>query len=241
MWLPAFIKQIKGAELLVKLEQSINLEHLKTMYNGNLSKIYAKVEIVDPRKMRPSQRRLFWALCEDIWAWNGQPKKDLEDYFKFEYAVKNDGKEISLKEKARTTASEANELLNIVTDCILENGVPVKKGYELLPRDENYFLYQCCKHRKCVICGKHADIDHIDEIGSGLNRNHVDHTKRHVIALCRIHHSERHQIGNKQFSKKYHMPLNGIKLDVETLKKIGVKGNYREEKEHDSSESDQAR
>ena len=232
MWQPAFISKIKGTELLVRLEQSINLEHLKTMYNGNLSKIYARIEIVDPRKARPAQRKLFFALLNDIQTWSGAPMKDfLKDYFYTAYSIENDGAEISLADNTNNSVSDANKLLDIVIDFMFDFGVEFKQGYELLPRDENYFLYQCCKHRKCIICGKHADIDHLDEIGSGLNRNHVDHSKRHVIALCRVHHSERHRIGNKQFSNKYHMPLNGIKLDVETLKKIGVKGDYREETE----------
>src|SRR5699024_7158183 len=163
MWLPAFIKQIKGAELLVKLEQSINLEHLETMYNGNLSKIYARIEIVDPRKARPAQRRLFFSLLMDIETWSGAPMKDfLKDYFYTAYSIENDGAEISLADDTKNSVSDANKLLDIVIDFMFSWSVPFKQGYELLPRDENYFLYQCCKHRKCVICGKHADIHHMN-------------------------------------------------------------------------------
>jgi len=46
------------------------------------------------------------------------------------------------------------------------------------------------------------------------------------MALCRKHHGEIEQIGPHAFSEKYHVPVDGIKLDVETLKKIGVQGNY---------------
>lgn len=101
-----------------------------------------------------------------------------------------------------------------------------KKGYELLPREQEYYLFECCRHRVCTICGKHADIHHVDVLGAGMNRNHVDHTKRHVMALCRIHHSEIEQIGAEEFSSKYHVPVDGIKLDKETLKRIGLRGNY---------------
>lgn len=230
MWLPALIRKIKANQLVVLLEQSINLERLKTMYSGDLSHVYARIEIVDPRKARPKQRSLFFALLNDIQAWSGAPMQDfLKDYFYTVYSIENDGAEISLADNTQNTVSDANKLLDIVIDFMFEWQVPFTKGYELLPKNEEYYLYQCCKHRACVICGKHADIDHLDEIGSGLNRNKVDHSKRHVIALCRTHHTERHQIGNKAFSSKYHMPLNGIKLDIETLKKIGVRGDYRRE------------
>lgn len=237
MWLPAFIKQIKGVELLVKLDQSINLEHLKTMYNGDLSKIYARIEIVDPRKARPAQRKLFFALCNDIQSWAGAPMKDfLKDFFYTTYAIENDGAEISLADGTNNSVSDANKLLDIVIDFMFEWSVPFKQGYELLPRDENYFLYQCCKHRKCVVCGKHADIHHMNgsTVGAGSNRNKIDHTKRYVLPLCRVDHNLIHSQGEDEFCKMNHLPIRGIKLDVETLKKIGVKGDYREEEQHGS-------
>ena len=77
-----------------------------------------------------------------------------------------------------------------------------------------------------MICGNRADIHHVDVIGAGMNRTLVDHTKRHVMALCRKHHGEIEQFGSDKFSAKYHVPVDGVKLDVETLKRIGLKGNY---------------
>lgn len=225
---PVLVRKITPDEITSKLESPLNIEHLKTMYDGDLSHVYAELNIVDPRKVRPKQRALFFSLLNEIQSWSGAPMKEfLKDYFYTAYSIETEGKEISLAADTTNSVSDANKLLDLVVEFIFQYNVPINDSYELLPRDENYFLYQCCKHRKCVICGKHADIDHIDEIGSGLNRTHVDHSKRHVIALCRVHHIERHQIGNKQFSNKYHTPLNGIKLDVETLKKIGVKGDYK--------------
>lgn len=236
MWLPAFIRKIvnsKFAELTVVLQGKLNIEHLKTMYDGDLSKVYAKIEIVDPRKARPAQRKLFFALCNDIQSWAGAPMKDfLKDYFYTAYSIENDGAEISLADNTSNSVSDANRLLDIVVDFVFEWNVPIKESYELLPKNENWFLYQCCKHRECFECGRHADIHHVETIGMGGNRLKVDHTKRRVMALCREHHREIEQIGRSKFSAKYKLPVNGIKLDVETLKKIGVKGNYREEAEN---------
>ncbi|MCC3164548.1 putative HNHc nuclease, partial [Lactiplantibacillus pentosus] len=113
-----------------------------------------------------------------------------------------------------------------VIDFMFEWHVPFKEGYKLLPREQEYYLFQCCRHRVCMICGNRADIHHVDVIGAGMNRNNVDHTKRHVMALCRIHHSEIEQIGPAEFSTKYHVPVDGIRLDEETLKRIGLRGNY---------------
>ena len=71
----------------------------------------------------------------------------------------------------------------------------------------------------------------MEPIGSGMDRTKVDHTKRHVMALCRDHHSEIETIGPNRFSMRYHVPVEGVKLDVETLRKIGVRGNYGSEDE----------
>ena len=113
-----------------------------------------------------------------------------------------------------------NKLLEIVIDFMFEFDVPFAKGYELLPKEESWYLYQCCKHRKCAVCGIHSDIHHIDTVGSGNNRNKVDHTKKRVISVCRKHHVEAHTIGDERFLHKYH--LNGIYLSYDDFKRLGL-------------------
>lgn len=230
---PVLIRKIAlPDEITAKLQQPLNVEHLNTMYDGDLSHVYAELNIIDPRKVRPAQRKLFFSLLNDIQTWSGAPMKDfLKDFFYTTYAIENDGAEISLADDTKNSVSDANRLLDIVIDFMFEWSVPFKQGYELLPRDENYFLYQCCKHRKCVVCGRHADIHHMNgsTVGAGSNRNKIDHTKRYVLPLCRADHNLIHTQGEDEFCKINHLPIRGIKLDVETLKKIGVKGDYREE------------
>ena len=78
-----------------------------------------------------------------------------------------------------------------------------------------------------MVCGReHSDINHVDTVGSGRDQNHIDHTQLRVDCLCREHHTEWHKIGSTTFGEKYHIPVTGIKLDEETLRKIGVRGNY---------------
>lgn len=67
-----------------------------------------------------------------------------------------------------------------------------------------YFLI-CIKHKRCAICGKPADIHHVDKIGMGLDRNKVDHSTYRRIALCRYHHTECHNAGETEFQNKYHV------------------------------------
>lgn len=211
--------------LVTMLDKKPNLDHIETV-SGSRDQLYTDWELADTRKARPQQRRLFFALLNDISDWSVVPQDFLKSMFYLQYQMYTDGKQISLSDVTTSSVSDANVLLDLVIDFMFEWRVPFKKGYELLPRDQEYYLFQCCRHRVCMICGNRADIHHVDAIGAGMNRTHVDHTKRHVMALCRKHHGEVEQIGAPAFSAKYHVPVDGIRLDVETLKKIGVRGNY---------------
>ncbi|MBP5817560.1 putative HNHc nuclease [Lactiplantibacillus plantarum] len=208
-----------------KLTHKPNLDHVETV-SGSTDEYYTYSELADTRKARPQQRRLFFALLNDIAAYFIVPQDFLKTMFYGQYEAYTFGKQISLSDVTQSSVSDANRLLDLVIDFMFEWHVPFKEGYKLLPREQEYYLFQCCRHRVCMICGNRADIHHVDVIGAGLNRTHVDHTKRHVMALCRVHHSEIEQIGSVAFSAKYHVPVDGIKLDKETLKRIGLKGKY---------------
>lgn len=131
-----------------------------------------------------------------------------------------------LADSSKTSVSDVNVLIDLVIDFMFEWNVPFKEGYKQLPREKRYFIYQCCRHRRCLVCGDSADIHHLDTVGMGVDRRKVDHTQKHVMPLCRTHHENYHQLGAEKFAELYHVPINGIKLDAETLKKLGVKGNY---------------
>lgn len=208
-----------------KLTHKPNLDHVETV-SGSADEYYTYSELADTRKARPQQRRLFFALLSDIYTWSGMPTDFLKNLFYLQYESYTFGKQISLSDTTESSVSDANQLLDLVINFMFEWHVPFKEGYKLLPREQEYYLFQCCRHRVCMICGNRADIHHVDVIGAGLNRTHVDHTKRHVMALCRVHHSEIEQIGSVAFSAKYHVPVDGIKLDKETLKRIGLKGKH---------------
>lgn len=217
-----------SCDVVIHLDQKPNMDHLVTVA-GSSTQFFVDFEIADTRKARATQRRLFFALISDIVKWYGDPIHDfLKDLFYTQFEIMHDGKVISLSDDTKSSVTDANELLDCVIDFMFEWNVEFKQGYELLTKQESFYLYQCCRHRRCFKCGEHADIHHVDVIGNGLNRTSVDHTKRHLMALCRKHHDEIGQIGPTAFSKKYHLPVTGIKLDVETLKKIGVRGDYSE-------------
>lgn len=208
-------------------DETPNLSHIETMY-GKTSGVPVQYEIPDRRKARPKQRRLFFALIGDIHRWSGEPVEWLKEYFYLQFVIKFAGKEISLSDTTTNTVTDATELINLVIDFIFDYDVPIRDGYPLLPRDEAYFQFKCIQHRRCLICGRAADINHIDEVGMGRNRNKLDHTKARLSALCRVHHTEWHQIGNQAFCRKYRLTNLGVKVNAETLKRISMEGAYHD-------------
>ena len=214
----AKLTKLKGKELSFQTLETINVERLKTVY-GTSDNIEGLIVFRDKRSLSDKQRKLYRALLNDIFNWSGEDTDFLHDWFKEIYLLEH-GERISTSNDSSNSKTDMNNLLDIVIDFMLEWNVPFKKGYELLPKNEQWYLYQCCKHRKCAVCGKHADIHHIDAVGSGNNRNAVDHTKKLVIAICREHHNEAHNLGNQQFLNKHH--LNGIYLGFDTLKELGL-------------------
>lgn len=207
--------------LVIDLDVLPNMDHIETV-SGSREQFYIDWELADKRKASSKQRRLFFALLNDIVNWFVVPKDFLKDMFYLQYESYT-GKEISLAD-GKATVSEVNQLLDLVIDFMFEWNVPFQQGYELLPKEERFFLYQCCRHRVCLVCGNKANIHHIDTVGMGNNRNHIDHSQRRVMPLCREHHQAFHKQGPKKFAEEYHVPADGIKLDKETLKKLGVTG-----------------
>ena len=208
--------------------EKVNWEHVANINDGNIQGVPAMISFVDNREISELQRHFYYALLGDIVEWSGENKEIVDEYFHNLYWEKNCGEEISLKDGSKNSMSDAKQLIDYVIDFIFDNEVPVKQGYELLPRNEEHFQYQSVTHKSCLICGQHADIHHIDTVGMGRDRTKVDHTKHRVMALCRIHHTEYHKIGPSEFCKKYHLTAPGIKLSEEDLKKLGIEGDYVE-------------
>lgn len=222
-------------ELKIKLHDELNIERIETMYSGDLSRVSTTSVVSDPRQFTQAQKGLMFALINDIAAWSGQevgvietsiPREVLDDpiqlkdvfYSRYIHAYQ---KEISVSNSSESTISDLNEMLEIIIDFMFEFNVPFPTAYNQLPKKENYYLYACCKHRKCAVCGdSHAEIHHIDAVGIGNDRTKIDHTRKLVICVCRKHHVEAHTIGNQRFLLHYH--LSGIYLDYETFNKLGM-------------------
>ena len=62
------------------------------------------------------------------------------------------------------------------------------------------------REKPCLVCGiTPCDADHLEARGmGGASDDKKDYS---CIPLCRTHHTERHQFGNKKFEDKYSVNL----------------------------------
>ncbi|UXV43421.1 putative HNHc nuclease [Staphylococcus simulans] len=181
--------------------------------------------VIDPNSITGKQRRKIFALCNDIESHTGQPRDYMRylfmDYVEVLYGYE---KRLSLSDCTRT---QANQIIEVTLDWIFHNNIPLAyKTSELLKQDKS-FLYWSTVNRNCIICGKpYSDLAHHYAIGRGKNRKTMNHYGYEVLALCREHHSEQHNIGVDTFDKKYHLENSWIKVDEKLNSMLkGVKQN----------------
>lgn len=218
----AKITKVDEDKVTLQLKESLNIERLKTIFDGYDGERQAEIFIKDPRGFTVEQRKFFFALLNDIYKETGLSIDEMKDYIysMFRYAT---GNNISLSNQSVSTVDDVSYLTNLVLDFIFEHDIPFKDGYEVPPQNIQYFFYKCVTNRTCCICGKkNADIDHFDKALGRRKRKEVDHTEFTFAALCRTHHTEKHQIGITEFKNKYH--VIGTKLNQDEIKKLRIGG-----------------
>ena len=218
----AKIIKVEGNRLTLELKDELNIARLKTIFDGYDGERQAEVFIKDPRGFTVEQRAFVFSLMNDIYRYTGQPFDDLKDIFYWQFRFLT-GKSISLKNISTNTVDDVSLLADLVLDFIFDGDIPFKDGYEVPPQNIQYFFYKCVMNRTCCICGKkNADIDHFDKALGRRKRKEVDHTEFTFAALCRTHHTEKHQMGITEFKNKYH--VIGIKLNQDEIKKLRIGG-----------------
>lgn len=176
------------------------------------------VDFIDSRKLSNEQRRMCYSLINAIADWSGSTTDEVKEAFKIEFwADKVDTLADKIFSLSNAPMSLVAAFQKFLIRFILENDVPLKFSLLDFVDDTRDYVYQCLIHKKCCICGRRADLHHIDAIGMGNNRNEVSHLGREVMSLCRLHHGEYHTIGHREFMETYHLD-GGIEADKTILK-----------------------
>ena len=167
-----------------------------------------EIRLIDSRPLSDRQRRCCYAMIREIADWAGDEASEVKEYLKTDFWA------AELMDTADTMFSLSNAPMSIVAAFqrwlarfIVRNDVPCKKSLLSYVDDVDDYVYACLAGKKCAICGKHADLHHVDAIGMGRDRDEIIHEGIPVLPLCREHHQEAHTMPLKEFLGKYH--LNG--------------------------------
>lgn len=181
----------------------------------------------DKRSRTPEQIKKAWALMGEIAEYQGQRKDDVYREQCTEFTLKHlEILQGQLFHLSTATVSTARAFINLLVEIIVEYGIPTKEPLYGLCDDIPRYVYACLMNKKCAICGRKADIHHCQgsTVGMGRNRKTMIHIGLELMPLCREHHGECHNIGQKMFNGKYH--LQGIPADEKICKKVGLKYAY---------------
>lgn len=205
--------KISGDTIQIKLADDIDFSKIQKFANGKQPIV--EVKINDGRLISPSQRSKIFALINDFCYYTGYSVDEAECLFKGLTKTKYGIDDFSLSDCSMTTGCLMIEAL---LEFMFEHDIPfATKTWDSIP---SFFPKQmlCVKHRKCVICGKHADIAHVDTVGMGRNRNKINHVGLYIMALCREHHTMQETIGLDTFMELFH--IKPIKVTPEVAKEL---------------------
>ena len=185
---------------------------------------YKNVEVtfIDSRPLSDKQRRNCYAMIREISNWNGDTPEENKKFLKLDFW------QGELLQVADTMFSLSDAPMSVVASFqswlarfIVRNDVPTKKPMLDYIDDVDDYIYACLASKKCVICGKRADLHHVDAVGAGRSRDEIIHEGMLVLPLCREHHAETHTIGRDTFMDKYH--IHGVPADRTVCKIYGLK------------------
>lgn len=171
------------------------------------------VQLIDSRTLSDKQRRTCYALLGEIADFSGMSKGQTKEYMKIKF----------LADELQTTADRIFSLSNapmslvcafqrFLVRFILDWDIPCNFPLLEFVDDVSDYVYACLINKKCCVCGKNADLHHIDHVGTGRNRDEIIHEGMEVLPLCREHHTEAHTIGQTSFNDKWHIE-KGIEAD----------------------------
>jgi len=182
----------------------------------------------DKRSISPEQRRKSWALIGEISAAYGYlstgDKKLLNGDMKRKFLLERMDeltvdaiRRFSLSDVDMTTA---RLYIDFLVEFIVEHEIPTREPLSELAEDIQSYVYACMMNKVCAICRKKADLHHVDRVGMGRNRDDMCHIGMEALPLCREHHMEAHQHGDRALLDKYH--LETITIDERIAKRHSI-------------------
>lgn len=182
-----------------------------------------RVQMIDSRPLSDKQRRTCYKLLREIAEYTGESTDRTKDYMKLKFMADN------LDDTARELFSLSNAPMSLVcafqrflVRFILDWDIPCSFPLLDFVDDVADYIYGCLVAKKCCVCGKPAELHHVDHVGMGRDRDEIIHEGMRAMPLCREHHAEVDMIGQQSFEEKYHL-THGIELDKTLCRIYGLK------------------
>lgn len=169
------------------------------------------VELVDKRHISADQRKKAYVLISYIAAWWGYtPVEAMKEMLKLMFIGEAETlrRTFSLSDCDMTTARLF--IMYLIDFCLL-HGVDVGEPLYALAEDIPRYVWACLMNKRCAVCGRKAELHHVDAVGMGRNRKEICHIGMRALPLCREHHTEIHRIGQGDFLKRY--ILEPVRID----------------------------
>lgn len=197
------IKKISGNEMTIEVDE-LDMYKIQRLSDGK--KPTVEFDIADGRRITPNQRKKVYALINDLCDYTGDVPEYWKEKFKFMVETTFGVNHFSLSNCSMTIG---NYMILTILNFLFEYDIPFKtKTWDSIPDDFPKQML-CIKNKRCVICGKPADIAHYNAIGMGRNRDKINHVGMYIMTLCRIHHDEQHHYMKykklNDFFEKYHI------------------------------------
>jgi hypothetical protein len=190
------------------------------------------IGLADGRSISPKQRQTIYAFITAVADYQGEedieiPKQFLKSFFNKTQEDPFEQDTFSLSDCSMTVA---HDFIKFLLMFLLKWDIPVFIGnqqvslLDFISHDKDliaHHVWASIRYKKCAVCGGHCELHHTPAIGMGFDRTEIVHEGLTVQPLCRIHHSEAHTKGQKEFDKLYH--LTSIALDKELCKIYGLK------------------
>ena len=179
------------------------------------------VELVDKRHISADQRKKAYVLISYIAAWWGYtPLEAMKEMLKLMFVGEAETlrRTFSLSDCDMTTARLF--ITYLIDFCIL-HGVDVGEPLYQLSEDIPRYVWACLMNKRCAVCGRKAELHHVDAVGMGRNRKEICHVGMRALPLCREHHTEIHAVGREDFLKRYF--LEPVRIDERIAKVYRLK------------------
>lgn len=181
----------------------------------------ARIMLEDNRVITAGQRKKIYALLGEIADFIGDFPEIVKKTMKWEFRLQRLEKMAGDFSLSDCSVELAGEFIDFLVEIIIAWEVPLKTPLIDLCEDIHKYVYACLKYKRCAVCGRKADLHHVDAVGMGYDRKEIGHEGMRALPLCRKHHIEVHTIGATDFEQTYH--LIPIRLDKELCKLYKLK------------------